>query len=282
VSDPVLRVLEIIEVLHAHEDGLRPLDNRRYQQLLLELERGLQEAFPSYAERIPEIMAALCGGPAPLPPRWWEGGWEMTTPSPEEILLSVVLGQRDPRYLPEDTRDPLGDAYREHVAGHELPAPGSPVLFVLVLLVEALLWGFYRFRLVRGGKLQGLREVLRERYGASEALLEGMASLSRRYQGMTWGEVLGAFLSLPGAAEILDRMLTLYGDLLVAKGVENSVVTPAPVPEDTSLWLRSRLLAVYHVAGNVGLAARALRMRKAAATALIRAMEGKDEQAQAS
>jgi hypothetical protein len=282
VRDPVLRVLEIIEVLHAHEDGLRPLDNRRYRQLLVELEHHLREAFPSYAERIPEIMAALRGGPAPLPPRWWEGGWEMTSPSPEEILLSVVLGQRDPRYLPEDSRDPLGDAYREHVASHELPSPSSPVLFVLVLLVEALLWGFYRFRLVRSGKLQGMREVLRERYGATEPFLEGMASLSRRYQGMRWGELLGAFLSLPGAPEILDRMLTLYGDLLVAKGVENSVVAPAPVPEETTLWLRSRLLAVYHTAGSVSLAAKAMRMRKAAATALIREMEGKGEQAQAS
>jgi hypothetical protein len=282
VGDPVLRVLDIIEQLHAHEDGIRLLDSRSYRRLLVELERGLREAFPSYAERIPDIVAALRGGRAPFPPRWWEGGWEMTSPSPEEILLSVVLGQRDPRYLPEDSRDPLGDAYREHLASTELPSPESPALFGLAFLVEALLWGFYRFRLVRNGALHGLREVLRERFGADEALLDGLALLSRRHEGMSWDQRLGAFLALPGAPQLLDRMLTLYGDLLVAKGIQDSVVAPAPLPDRETPWLRRRLLQVYRAAGNVGLAAKAMRMRKAEATVLIREMEGKDEQAKAS
>jgi hypothetical protein len=282
MGDPVLRVLEIIAALHAHEDGIRPLSHRSYRRLLVELERGLREAFPSYAERIPDIVDALRGKGEPFPPRWWEGGWEVTTPSPEEILLSVVLGQRDPRYLPDEVRDPLGEAYREHVGGAEVPAPGSPALFVIVFLVEALLWGFYRFRLVRKGELVGMREILRERFAADEELLEGMAELARRHEAMSWQSRLGAFLSLPGAAEILDRIVTLYGDLLVAKRVEGSVVTPAPLPSRETPWLRSRLLAVYHAAGTVSLAAKAMRMRKAEATALIREMEGKDEQAKAS
>jgi hypothetical protein len=282
VSDPVLRALEIIEDLHAHEDGIRVLDNRSYRRLLAELERCLREAFPSYAERIPDIVAALRGTSSRLPPRWWEGGWEVTTPSPEEILLSVILGQRDPRYLPDEARDPLGEAYREHVADEELPAPGSPTLFAVAFLVEALLWGFYRFRLVRNGRLRGMREVLRERFGADEVLLEGLAELARRHEGMSWDRRLGAFLALPGAPEILDRILTLYGDLLVAKRVEDSVVKPAPLPERETSWLRRRLMAVYHVTGNVSMAAKAMRMRKAEATAAIREMEGKDEQAKAS
>ncbi|MCX2726019.1 hypothetical protein OO015_00665 [Thermomicrobium sp. 4228-Ro] len=282
MGDPVLRVLEIVEALHAHEDGIRVLDSRSYRRLVVELERGLREAFPSYGERIPEIVAALRGERAPFPPRWWQGGWEMVSPSPEEILLSVILGQRDPRYLPEDSRDPLGDAYREHLAGSELPSPESPALFGLAFLVEALLWGFYRFRLVRDGALRGLREVLRERFGADEALLDGLALLSRRHEGMSWDQRLGAFLSLPGAPQLLDRMLTLYGDLLVAKGVEQPFIFPAPVPERETGWFRRRLLHVYQAVGNVGLAAKAMRMRKAEATALIREMEGKDEQAKAS
>lgn len=279
MGDPVLRVLEIIEALHAHEDGIRPLDKRSYRRLLVELERGLREAFPSYTDRIPDIVEALRGKREPFPPRWWEGGWEMTAPSPEEILLSTILGQRDPRYLPEDLRDPLGDAYQEQVASSDSPSPGSPTLFALAFLVEALLRGFYRFRLVHQGALRSLREVLRDRFSADEALLDGIAVLSRRHEGMSWDQCLGAFLALPGAPELLDRMLTLYGDLSVAKGIQHSVVTPAPLPDSSTPWLRRRLLQVYRVTGSVSLAAKAMRMRKAEATALVREMEGKDGKA---
>jgi hypothetical protein len=280
VGDPVLRALEIIEALSAHEDGSRILDHRSYRRLLKELERELRDAFPSYAERIPDIVAVFRGGKPPLVPHWWEGGWEMTIPSPEEILLSVVLGQRDPRYLPEDSRDPLGDAYRREVESADLPSPESPALFVVAMLVDALLWGFHRFRVLRNGALVSLREVLRDDHGADEVFLEGLSSLARRSQGMSWDQRLGAFLSLPGAATLLDRMLTLYGDLLVAKGISDSVVTPAPVPSRETPWFRRRLFSVYRVVGNVGLAAKALRLRKAQATAMIREMEGKDGEAQ--
>ncbi|GBD21751.1 hypothetical protein HRbin28_02210 [bacterium HR28] len=277
VRDPVLEALQLIEVLHAHEDGIRTLDPKGYRRTLRDLERALREAFPSYQDRIPEIVAALQGGKKPLPPRWWEGGWQMTTPSPEEILLSVFLGQRDPRYLPEDALDPLADAYREYLRGSELPSPESPVLFGLSLVVDALLWGFHRFRLYRNGRLVGMRELLRERFAADEALVDGLALLSRRCEEMGWEQRLAAFLALPGAAQLLDQILTLYGDLLVAKGVERTpVLPPAPVPERETPWFRRRLLQVYATVGHVGFAARALRIRKARASALIREMEAKD------
>lgn len=274
--------LEIIEKLHAHEDGIEVLPKREYQRLCRRLQKVVAEAFPDHAEQAPEIAKALAGeAPPPVLPLWWERGWQASTPSPEDLLLSAVLGQRDPRYLPDEVVEPLGDLFQQHLDGSECPFPGSYPLFALVELIRSLLWGMLHWRAIRGKRLISLGELLRERFGVPQDTIEGLRSLAHASQTLTEGELLRRFFSVSGAAALLDELLTLYGDVVAAKGGNDRQnrspdmgrVVPfprTPVPEQDTTFFRQRVVQTYRSYRNAGAIAKAFRIRKSAALELLR------------
>lgn len=279
--DPVLLALECVQRLRDHEDGIRILNHREYQCTVAQLKRCLSEAFPERQD-IDEIVATLRGSPAHVPPRWWQRGWQVMEPSTEERVLSLLLGAVDPRYLPEDTIDPLGDLYREHVSEDLPECPASPALYAISALVDALLRGLSSFRVLREGRLVSLGEELERRFGASRETVDALRELSRKSSGLSWQERLSRFLAIPGAPELLDAILVLYSDLVAGRSVSpkaeaGMVLARAPVPERESAWFRSRLWQVYLTAGSVQVAARALRIRKADASRIVREIREKEE-----
>lgn len=291
----VFEVLDIIERLHAHEDGIEVLPKREYQRLCRRLQHMVAEVFPEHAEQAPEIAKALTGeAPPPVLPLWWEGGWQASTPSPEDLLLSAVFGQRDPRYLPEEVVEPLGNLFQQHLDSSECPFPGSYPLFVLVELVRSLLWGMLHWRAIRGRRLVSLAELLQERFGVSQETIEGLRSLAHTSQTLTEGELLRRFFGVSGAAALLDELLTLYGDVVAAKGGYDrkstghslGEVVPfprTPLPERDTTFFRQRVVQTYRSYRNAGAIAKAFRIRKSAALELLREQEehdaGKEHQA---
>lgn len=280
----VVEVLAIIEMLRAHEDGIKTLPKLEYQRLRRRLQTVVAEAFPSHAEQAPEIAKALAGESSPpAPPRWWESGWQVSTPSPEDLLLSSVLGQRDPRYLPEEIVEPLGALFQQHLDESDCPSPGSYPLFALVELVRSLLWGLLHWRMIRGKHLVSLAKLLRQRFGVAEETIEGMRSLAHAYQQLPEGELLRRFFAIPGATGLLDELLVLYGDVAAAKeessGKRPAQVVPfprTPVPERDTAMFRRRLAQTYRSYRNSQAVAKAFRVRKSAALELLREEEEHD------
>lgn len=288
----VVEVLAIIERLHAHEDGIEVLPKQEYQRLRRRLQKVVAEAFPSHAEQAHEIAKALAGESSPpVPPRWWESGWQVSTPSPEDLLLSSVLGQRDPRYLPEETAEPLGALFQQHLDESDCPFPGSYPLFALVELVRSLLWGLLHWRMIHGKRLVSLAELLRQRFGVAEETIEGMRSLAHAYQQLPEGELLRRFFAIPGVTGLLDELLVLYGDVAAAKEGASGrkpaqepgqlVSFPrTPVPERDTAMFRRRLAQTYRSYRNSQAVAKAFRIRKSAALELLRGEEQEDAEAQ--
>jgi hypothetical protein len=289
----VFEVLEIIERLHAHEDGIEVLPEKEYWYLCWRLKKLIAEAFPDHAEQAPEIAKALAGeAPPPLLPLWWEGGWWASTPSPEDLLLSSVLGQRDPRYLPEETIEPLGTLFQQHLDESDCPFPGSYPLFVVVELVRCLLWGFLHWRAVRGKRLVSLAELLRGRFGASDETIEGLRRLAHVYRNLPDGELLREFFAVPGVTGILDDLLVLYGDVVAAKEGDSTrgdaqragrvVSFPrTPVPERDTAMFRRRLVQTYRSYRNSRAVAKAFRIRKSLALELLRELREEHGDAEA-
>ncbi len=267
----VLEVLEILERLALHDDGIAVLTHQELSRLHGRLRTRLADAFPDWREEVDMLVRAVRGtAAAPLPPRWWQMDWRKSEPSAEEQLLALLLSYELPSYMPEDRVDPLSDWYRQREAAD----PDSYPLFVIVKLVRSLVWGLVSMRYAKDGELIPLRDIVAERLSVDPVLLERLVALGREAHRLDDNTVLSRFFAIPGAAALLDKLLVLYGDLVAARQpsrVSETISYPrTPLPGRDDPRFRRRLTAAYRFWPNTRVLAKAFRIRKQTALAMIR------------
>jgi len=287
--DAAAELVALVEQLQQAEDAGIKWNRKHRERFLKRLETLVAEAFPSYRELAPDIALALLGdGPMPLPPRWWEREQlETTVPSAEDEALALLLGSRDPEYLPDSAGDPLTQGYLDSVYRMGEAAPVSYLVFALLSFLRSLLWGYHRFWRLEKGRLVSARQLLVETYGLDAETADGLSALSRRHGAVPIAVnrqaevILSAFFALPGSLKLLDDIATVYGDVVVGLrqvGERDGICYPrTPVPRQATERFRERVRIVHRIVGSAQLAAKALRLRKATLLTYLKGEDSGDE-----
>jgi len=256
---------EFLERLEAaREAGVRWTKAER-SRLVEELTVLIADCFPDVVDRARAIAETVVGKRGAEEPSFAAllTHLEAVEASPEEVIVSGEGGYDDGDDGEVDGLDPLSSRYlkRSEVA------PDSYLVFALLSLLRATVFGIDSLWEYRDGDLLPVKGILAEVTGAT-ATVDAVKELAHRYRDTVLArdvvneQLLRDFFAVPGSLTLLDAVAVVYGDVVCGANRSRIGYPVTPVPDDVTPSLLWRLRVAYRLLGSSRLTAKAFRMRK--------------------